>query len=172
MKKGFTILEIVTVLAIITILLGISIPNLVRLNANARLDESTNTIASILKEAYENADKEADFDKYFVEINNFYSKESHKDETFLIVRLKDNNKTIKEFRSKSIKLYENTTDNFKDGVYNLKYNSSGSIVLENESSTFNEEMEQISIDIVEKDKPSNKKTITIKSLPPGNVLVK
>lgn len=68
MKKGFTLIEMAIVIAILTILLSISYINFTRLSVKSNVDSKADEIASMLKDAYENGNKEMNFKDYYIEI--------------------------------------------------------------------------------------------------------
>lgn len=68
MKKGFTLIEITIVIAILGILLSISYMNFTKISVKSNVDSKADEIASMLKDTYENGNKEMNFKDYYIEI--------------------------------------------------------------------------------------------------------
>ena len=164
MKKGFTLIEIIIVLAIIAILIAITNLNFIRLGQNSKIESSANDIAAMIKDVYENSNDEMDYTKWNVGINN-------QDDKF-IVSLNNNGQTVRkiELKNTNIEINDGNSNIPLGATYYIRFNSNGSIIIETNAAT--NEYENLNVKISDKGNSSICKTIEIKSIPPGNVIIK
>ncbi|CCJ33097.1 prepilin-type N-terminal cleavage/methylation domain-containing protein [Caloramator australicus] len=164
MNKGFTLVEIIIVLAIISIIAAVTTLNFVRLGKSSRVDSYANEIASMLKETYENSSKEMDYESWHVEIKKIGDK--------FYVELKGNNaqKEIELVNVDIIIKNDSSTLTLQNSV-SIMFSSNGNVIVKYDDGT-KLENENLYVEICERNNPSIKKVIEINSLPPGNIKVK
>lgn len=164
MNKGFTLVEIIIVLAIISIIAAVTTLNFVRLGKSSRVDSYANEIAAMLKETYENASKEMDYENWYIEIKKIEDK--------FYVELKGNNaqKEVELVNTDIILKNDNSTLTLQNSV-SIIFSSNGNIIVKYDDGT-KLENENLYIEMFERNNPSIKKVIEINSLPPGNIKVK
>jgi prepilin-type N-terminal cleavage/methylation domain-containing protein len=175
MKKGFTLIEMIIVLAIIGVLISVAYMNINKTNSKATADSISNEISSMIREVYENSNKEMDYSLWNLEINNYAITEPGQSENMLFVKLRKGNTVIKEISSKTVSLKETTTSNFSSKYYYISFDSSGKIILKSKDELGNEttsNVESLSFDVIYLNDTSSKKTVEIKSMPPGSISVK
>lgn len=171
MKKGFTLLEIVVVIAVIAILMAFTIPNLGIMNQNSNVDRFADDFASIIKNCYEAANKELDYDSYSIVINNYNSIDPEFERLRLVVKYIKNSNEIKKINSSSAALNETSTANFIGGTYSLKFKKTGEILVYKNGSLINT-LKKLDIEVIRKSNPSYKHEISILDTPPGTVNIK
>ncbi|KRQ88080.1 hypothetical protein ABG79_00247 [Caloramator mitchellensis] len=164
MKKGFTLVEIIIVLAILGILIAITNINFVRLSQKSKLDSAANDIAAMVKEVYEKSNNEMDYTKWKIEIKRGSSNYN--------ISIINNGQVVR-----SIEL-QNAIMEFNDGNVNLSvdtvnlinFASNGNIVFKNNA--LNNEFINFNIKLTNSSNSEIYKTIEIKSTPPGYVIIK
>lgn len=164
MKRGFTLIEVIVTMAIVSLLAGISAPKIISMSKKSRLEEFTLSFASIISEAYQNSNNEDDYSFWKVEIDNCYSRDN------VIVRLKKGDSIIKKIVPENIELelYETNTENFSDGIFEINFDSLG--YLHCNSNSESHALDSMDIEVMEKGGYDGM-MVHIKSLPPGTVTV-
>ncbi|MCX7911184.1 MAG: prepilin-type N-terminal cleavage/methylation domain-containing protein [Endomicrobia bacterium] len=152
MKKGFTLIEMVIVVAILGILLSIAYINFTRANCLAEVDRATNEIAAMLRDMYEYGNKELDYDKYSLEFQTTSNELN-------ITMKKNSTDEIRSAKFKNIEIKINGTS-IINGI--VKFNSDGKTKLD--GTDFSE------IKVKHKSY-SNEKTITIYTISQGTIKV-
>lgn len=171
MKKGFTLIEIIIVLAILAILLTISTINFGRFNQSSKVDSLSNDVAAMLKDVYENSNKQLNYDSWKVEMI--------KDGEIYKIFLKENDNVLRNIETKNIDLTINNGNNdilLKDESI-IQFDSNGNIRLKSKDKDalnydLSNEYDRLLIVLSYKKNSTIRKTIEINSIPPGNITIK
>lgn len=174
MKRGFTLIETVVVVAIIGVLAGISFTSMEKVNRGARLQSFCDEASSLIRKGYKIDSSAVNFDfaqiAFEKDLNGIsfklYKKEKNNEK--IVETVENNNVVLKEIKINGA--YDEVLDKaLKDG-FNFKFNSDGTILISNSNTSENK------ADILELvfslKNSETEKTIELKSLPPGSVVVK
>lgn len=170
MKKGFTLIEIIIVFAILAVFITISTINFERLNQSSKVESIANDIAAMLKDAYENSNKQLEYDSWRVELIK-YGK-------IFQISLKESNNNIRDIEVNSIviKLNDGIQEVLLKDDTIIQFNPNGLIKLKSkDKGDFNYdvyEYEKLFIVLSHKNNPLIEKKIEINSVPPGNITIK
>ncbi|QCX32670.1 prepilin-type N-terminal cleavage/methylation domain-containing protein [Caloramator sp. E03] len=164
MKKGFTLIEMVIVAAILGILLSISYINFTRFSVKSKIESTADEIASMLRDTYENGNKGMNFKDYYIEINKNDKK----------VYLKNQNNTIREADIKDFEfIIEGQTINTSNNYIYFSPNAEiflSHVKLEEDYDYKDIDDKKFS-DIVIKKSENISKKIHIDEVPSGNITV-
>lgn len=119
MKKGFTLIEMVIVVAIIGILLSVAYINFTRANCLAQVDSATNEIVAMLRDMYEYGNKELDYNKYSLVVQSSSNE--------LNITMKKDANEIRNAKFKNIEIIINKS-NITSGI--IKFNAEGKTKLD------------------------------------------
>lgn len=170
-KKGFTLIEMTIVIAILGILLSIAYINFTKSIVASRLDSASSEIASMLRDVYENGNKSMDYESYYVKI--IKNQEVYKIE---LINKKDGNEKVvrsAEYKDININFYleenEHNKSNieFRDVNYIIFTPEDGLIV----KYSLNEEGQEINLIQISNKSESNSKRVYIDKIPAGNIRV-
>ncbi|WDC83225.1 prepilin-type N-terminal cleavage/methylation domain-containing protein [Caloramator sp. mosi_1] len=165
-KKGFTLVEMTIVIAILGILLSISYINFTKSIIKSQMDSAANEVASMLKDVYENGNKSMDYNAYYLKIE--------KEEGTYKIKLFKNDKEVSVTEYKNIDLEIKWITQTENRTYEVQienyiyFSSEGEAVLKYDKTQEGEGINQIII--ISKSKNVSKK-ITIESIPPGSIKV-
>ncbi|SKA82189.1 prepilin-type N-terminal cleavage/methylation domain-containing protein [Caloramator quimbayensis] len=165
MKKGFILIEMAIVVAILGILLSISYINFTRLSVKSNVDSKADEIASMLRDTYENGNKEMNFKDYYIEI----IKNGNSFEVSLISHKNSVRKTdLKDFE---LNIVGQTFESSPKYIY---FSPNGEVFLSNEKIEegydYNIDDKKFSDIVIKKGEKISKK-IHIDDMPLGNITV-
>lgn len=170
MKRGFTLIETVVVVAIIGILAGISFTSMEKMNSGARLQSFCDEASSLIRKGYKIDSSVMDFDSAWVVFEKglngisfkLYKKEGNSEK--IVGTIENNNVVLKEIKINGVD-YEVLKDGF-----NFKFNNDGTILISSgNTSEINSDILELVFSLKNNE---TEKTIELKSLPPGSVVVK
>ena len=123
-NKGFTLTEMVVVVAIIVLLISIGIPAYLSSVKRAEIRNVANGLCDLISTLYEYEDKELNYDKYFLKINNYIVPDA-RGERYLTIQLisyKNNSENVmKEIKSKIAELESDIIVSGAGTVYTYVY---------------------------------------------------
>ncbi|MBZ4664297.1 MAG: prepilin-type N-terminal cleavage/methylation protein [Caloramator sp.] len=169
-KKGFTLIEMTIVVAILGILLSIAYMNFTKSIINSRLDSAASEIASMLRDVYENGNKSMDYDTYYIKI-------SKNEGTYRIelIKKEENEKVIRgtEYKDININFYLEEKENNKSQV---EFSNINYIFFTSEDGlkvkySLNEDGQEINLIQISNKSESNSKRVYIDKIPAGNIRV-
>lgn len=166
MKRGFTLIEMTIIVAILGILMSISYMNYARISIKSKLESTSDEIASMLKDVYENGNKEMNYKDYYVEI----IKNGNKYE----VSFKRQSNTIRQVDIKDFEfIIEGQTINTSNNYIYFSPNSEiflSHVKLEEDYDYKDIDDKKFS-DIVIKKSENISKKIHIDEVPSGNIII-
>ena len=196
--KGFTLQEIAIVLAILSILLAIAVPNYISMKKKADINNIATQFVAMIRELYEKIDSEMEYDtytsapgghisKYYIKIDNYYIPDPVTGERSLKIQLikfdassTPQETVLKEIKSKTVKLQNALGSSIlMDSAgavatyITFKPNGeivrfTGSILARGNVRTFSA---QNKIEVIPVSGHSYKKVVVLNSVPPGSVEV-
>ncbi|SHF18590.1 pilus assembly FimT family protein [Caloramator proteoclasticus] len=169
-KKGFTLIEMTIVVAILGILLSIAYMNFTKSIINSRLDSAASEIASMLRDVYENGNKSMDYNTYYVKINK--NEGTYRIE---LIKKEANEKVIRsaEYKDININFYIEENENnkskieFRD-VNFIFFTSEGGLKVKY---SLNEDGQEINLIQISNKSENNSKRVYIDKIPAGNIRV-
>lgn len=196
--KGFTLQEIAIVLAILSILLAIAVPNYISMKKKADINNIATQFVAMIRELYEKIDSEMEYDtytsapgghisKYYIKIDNYYIPDPVTGERSLKIQLikfdassTPQETVLKDIKSKTVKLQNALGSSIlmesagAVATYiTFKPNGeivrfTGSILARGNVRTFSA---QNKIEVIPVSGHSYKKVVVLNSVPPGSVEV-
>ncbi|CDF57614.1 prepilin-type N-terminal cleavage/methylation domain-containing protein [Thermobrachium celere] len=156
-KKGFTLIELAIVVAILGILISIAYMNFTKSLISSRLDSAANEIASMLRDVYENGNKSMDFESYFISIN-------ENNGTYIVELVNKKEGTEKVVRSVE---YRDLTIYYGDS----KFQGENVIYFTPEGEVLNQDGQEINLIQIKNKSENNTKKVYIDKIPAGNIRV-
>lgn len=174
--RVFTLIEVVIVIAILSVLLAIGLPNVISMKNKAEVNNVTTTLAAMFRDVYEAQNQEMAYNrKYYIDIYNYTS--SYPDS--LIIREMKNDgskKILKELKSDIVSLEISPDNNsFVNLNYNISFNfdNIGQInKYKDDISNSPSKVRHLEIKVRLKDNQSFFKVIALDAYTPGSVVIK
>lgn len=180
-EKGFTLNEIVIVLAILAILIGIAIPNFISMKKKADVNSVANQLFAMINDLYEKMDSEMEYDKYFIKIDDYLIPDPTTGENTLkiwLIKFESGSTPqeiiLKKIESKTVILNSSLIVRLSTPTY-ITFDNVGRLrrFTDSISHPASEVLltDPQTIEVVPKDGGSYKKTIKIRTFPPGSVSI-
>lgn len=157
MKKGFTTIELLVVLAILAIILSFSTGNILRAIYGARFRSFLDEASSLIKKAYLMTKDEEVVGKYFIKIESSGSSDLQVELVEKKSESEKSEKVLEKVKGKGISLKSNSPKK-------ISFTPDGTILCDGNSNF-------VELTFFQKDVPDSDKTIKIDSIPPGSVEV-
>lgn len=165
MRNGYTVIELILVIAVIGILTAVSSANLTKNLREAKLQDTCLEASSILDKAYTKGSQTLDYSAYAVTFS--------KSGSSLILELSENGAALDTYEVKGINISSVKIDgtSYISMPLIIKFKHDGMISL-NEGTSEEKTGDIVEIELNSESYTSITKTIEIKSLPPGSVTIK
>ncbi|GFR36629.1 prepilin-type N-terminal cleavage/methylation domain-containing protein [Thermobrachium celere] len=156
-KKGFILVEMVIVVAILGIIISIAYMNFTKSLISSRLDSAANEIASMLRDVYENGNKSMDFESHFIRIN-------ENNGTYiveLIIKKEGTEKVVRSAEYRDLAIYYG----------DRKFQGENVIYFTPEGEVLNQDGQEINLIQIKNKSENNTKKVYIDKIPAGNIRV-